>query len=83
MFDEDFKVDISTHHRKSDEHQVVVDICERIVSIDVPEINDEMLIAGQVDQLERAIQTELARSLAKVTALQEKKASLLAIENKG
>lgn len=77
---DEFEISVHAFKRESDQFNVVVDICERIVSFDVPEISQELLVAGEVDQIERAIQTELDRSLKAVTELQERKAKLLSLE---
>ena len=75
-----FQIVVSNLKDKSDSHSVVVDVCERIVDLKIPEINKDLLIAGEVDQIERAIQTELDRSLKAVAEMQERKAKLLSLE---
>ena len=81
-FESAFEIGALPFKRTSDEHQVVVDICERIVTIDVPEIEEAFLVAGQIDQIEKSINEEIKRSTDRVKMLNEEKAKLLSIENK-
>lgn len=80
-FEGGFQVITSTHKGSTTKDRVVIDICERIVDIDAPEIDEAFLINGEVEQIEAAIKKEQADSLARVIAMQERKASLLSIEN--
>lgn len=79
-WEEEFDIAVSDMKHESCSSRVVVDVCERIVSFEIPEVSKEMLIAGEVDQIERAIQTELDRSLKAVNQLNERKAKLLSLE---
>lgn len=81
-WDSEFSVQVSNHPMSSSANCTIVDLCERIIDLKIPEIDPALLISVEVEQIESAIAEEISRSTRKIKDMQEKRASLLSLENK-
>ena len=77
-----FKTMVNIEKMHSCNLRVVIDICERIIDLKIPETDPALFIAAEVGQIEAAIAEEIAKSTRKIKEMQEKRASLLSLENK-
>ena len=82
MFESDFTVGVFTSEMSSDGHQVVINIDEVEVDIDIPELTQEQITNGHIEQLKAMKEKLKADTHVKLQSLDEQIESLLAIECK-
>ncbi len=81
-FENDFSINTSTYLRESDFDQVIVPISEIEVTIPIPEVTQEQLVNGEIEQLKSNIKAEQERAYKKVKFWEDRISKLQAIESK-
>jgi len=79
----EFEIHINTYdlHKINDgTSRITVPLSEVTVEIEVPDVSVKQLQAEEIKQLRAQIQKEMADSFVRVTAIEEKIQSLMAIE---
>jgi len=77
-----FKVDINTYDRSVLDagEMTIIPLSEVTVEIEIPDVNGKQLQAEEIKKLQAAIRKEQADSYVRVTAIEERIQSLMALE---
>lgn len=81
-WDRSFEIKVSTHQKKSDGDWTIVDLDTMVVNVEIPVLDEKVLVLAEVEQLQAVIKAEKADSYLRIVALEEKINSLMYLENK-
>ena len=79
-FDNEFSVTVSTFKSETDRTSVIVDIAEHEIELDVPDLDQNKLTLGHIEQLKEMKVKLMAENELKLVSIEGKIQKLLALE---
>jgi len=81
-FEKAFKIQANGYKEVTGDHGVAIDICEKVVTIDIPDFDVDNITELHVEQLQKRLVIAKADTHILLTRMQQEIDDLLAIENK-